>query len=215
MLFPGDPGVPVGRAYTPLNHVSPRVGFAYDPYGTGKTVFHGAAGLFFGAVSGNQWEFPSNFAPYAVRNNSYTKVKSLTHPYTGDPTEFPTGANPYPSLAFDYKSGSATFLPFNQLVAFDPHYRWPYSIQINFGFQQQFGKGLALSVNYVGSLNRKSPIYNDINAPQFKHLGGRYQWSKLPGGTDQGLRLCQYQRYSQQSTATQLPVRCIGSGSTL
>ena len=27
-------------------------------------------------------------------------------------------------------------------MAFDPNYRWPYSIQINFGFQQQFGKAL-------------------------------------------------------------------------
>jgi outer membrane receptor protein involved in Fe transport len=167
MLFPGDPGVPVGGVHTPNNHFSPRVGFAYDPYGTGKTVFHGAAGLFFGGISGNEWEFPSNFAPYAVRNSGYNKVTSLTHPYSNDPTEFPTGSNPYPELAFNYKQGSATFLPFNQIVAFDPNYRWPYSIQLNFGFQQQFGKNLALSVNYVGSLNRKSPLYNDINGPQF------------------------------------------------
>jgi outer membrane receptor protein involved in Fe transport len=166
MLFPGDPGVPIGGVNTPMNHVSPRVGFAYDPYGTGKTVFHGAAGLFFGGISGNQWAFPSNFAPYAVRN-SYSKVVSLTHPYTGDPSEFPTGTNPYPSLAFNSKTGSAVFLPLNQIVAFDPNYRWPYSIQLNFGFQQQFGRGFALSAYYVGSLNRKTPLYNDINGPQF------------------------------------------------
>jgi outer membrane receptor protein involved in Fe transport len=166
LLFPGDPGVPIGGVNTPMNHVSPRAGFAYDPYGDGKTVFHGAAGLFFGGISGNQWEFPSNFAPYAVRN-TYSKVVSLTHPYTGDPTEFPTGANPYPSLAFNSKTGSAVFLPLNQIVAFDPNYRWPYSIQLNFGFQQQFGKGFAMSAYYVGSLNRKTPLYNDINGPQF------------------------------------------------
>ncbi|QEE27511.1 TonB-dependent receptor [Terriglobus albidus] len=167
MQFPGDPGVPNGGAFTPLNHVSPRFGFNWDPNGKGKTVFHGAAGLFFGGISGNQWEFPSNYAPYAVRNSGYTKVVSMTHPYQGDPTEFPTGTNPYPSLQFDYKSGTAAFLPFNQLVAMDPNYRWPYSVQINFGFQQQFGNGLALSANYVGSLNRKTPLYNDINGPIF------------------------------------------------
>jgi outer membrane receptor protein involved in Fe transport len=167
LLFPGDPGVPVGGAFSPQNHVSPRLGFAYDPYGTGKTVFHGAAGLFFGGISGNEWEFPSNFAPYAVRN-TYNKVVSLTHPYSGDPSEFPTGSNPYPSLAFDFKTGSAKFLPTNNAItAFDPNYRWPYSIQLNFGFQQQFGNGFALSVYYVGSLNRKTPLYNDINGPQF------------------------------------------------
>jgi len=167
MLFPGDPGVPKGGVFTPNNHFSPRVGFAWDPYGNGKTVVHGAGGIFFGGISGNEWEFPSNFSPYAVRNSGYNKVVSLTHPYSGDPTEFPTGSNPYPSLKFDYKNGIATFLPLTQDVAFDPHYRWPYSIQVNFGIQQQIGKSLAVSVNYVASLNRKSPLYNDINGPQF------------------------------------------------
>ncbi|SFS09403.1 Carboxypeptidase regulatory-like domain-containing protein [Granulicella pectinivorans] len=166
LLFPGDPGVPRGGVFTPLNHVSPRFGFAYDPYGTGKTVFHGAAGLFFGGISGNEWEFPSNFAPYAVRN-TYSKVVSLTHPYQGDPTEFPTGSNPYPGLSFNRANNTATFLPLNQIVAFDPNYRWPYSIQTNFGIQQQFGRSTALSIYYVGSFNRKTPLYNDINGPQF------------------------------------------------
>ncbi|HEY0306859.1 MAG TPA: TonB-dependent receptor [Acidobacteriaceae bacterium] len=166
MLFPGDPGVPTGGAFTPKNHFSPRVGFAWDAFSNGKTVVHGAAGLFFGGISGNQWEFPSNFAPYAVRN-TYTKVLSLTHPYTGDPTEFPSGTNPYPSLTFKGGSGNATFLPKNQVVAFDPNYRWPYSIQINFGIQQQLTNSLAVTINYVGALNRKTPFYNDINGPQF------------------------------------------------
>jgi outer membrane receptor protein involved in Fe transport len=167
MLFPGDPGVPVGGVYTPMNHFSPRVGFAYDIFGNGKTILHGAGGLFFGGISGNQWEFPSNFAPYAVRNSGYNKVVSLTHPYSNDPTEFPTGTNPYPSLAFNYKNKQATFLPLNQVVAFDPNYRWPYSIQLNFGVQQQVTRSTAFSAYYVGSLNRKLPLYNDINGPQF------------------------------------------------
>jgi hypothetical protein len=166
LLFPGDPGVPKGGVFTPLNHVSPRLGFAFDPYGNGKTVFHGAAGLFFGGISGNEWEFPSNFAPYAVRN-TYSKVTSLTHPYSNDPTEFPSGTNPYPGLAFNRASNSATFLPLNAITAFDPNYRWPYSMQVNFGVQQQFGKGFAMSAYYVASLNRKTPLYNDLNGPQF------------------------------------------------
>jgi len=167
MLFPGDPGVPVGGVHTADNHFSPRLGFAYDPFGNGKTVIHGAGGLFFGGISGNEWEFPSNYAPYAVRNSGYSKVTSLTHPYSNDPTEFPGGTNPYPNLMFNYKSKAATFLPLNQVVAFDPNYRWPYSIQLNFGVQQQLNKNLALSVTYVAALNRKTPLYNDINAPQF------------------------------------------------
>jgi outer membrane receptor protein involved in Fe transport len=166
MLFPGDPGVPKGGAFTPNNHVSPRVGFAFDPFGNGKTVFHGAGGLFFGGISGNEWELPSNFAPYAVRP-TFSKVTSLTHPYANDPTEFPTGSNPFPTLTFTGGTGTASFLALNQVVAMDPHYKWPFTYQVNFGFQQQFGRGFAIGADYVGSFNRRLPIYHDLNAPQY------------------------------------------------
>ena len=166
MLFPGDPGVPTSGAYTPLNHISPRVGFSYDPYGNGKTVFHGAGGIFFGSIAGNEWELPSNFAPYAVRP-TFSKVVSMTHPYQGDPTEFPGGVNPFPTLTFTPHTSTASFLALNQVSTFDPNYKWPYTYQFNFGFQQQLFNGFALSANYVGSLNRGLPLYTDMNPPQF------------------------------------------------
>jgi len=166
LLFPGDPGVPKSGAFTPNNHFSPRFGLSYDPFGNGKTVFHAAGGLFFGSVAGNEWELPSNFAPYAVRP-TFSKVVSMTHPYQNDPTEFPGGVNPFPTLTFTPGTGSASFLALNQISSFDPHYRWPYTYQMNVGFQQQFGSTLALTANYVGSLNRKMPLYQDINPPQF------------------------------------------------
>ena len=166
LLFPGDAGVPKGGAFTPENHVSPRIGLSFDPFNNGKTVFHAAAGLFFGGIAGNEWELPSNFAPYAVRP-TFSKVTSLTHPYANDPTEFPGGINPFPTLTFVPGTGTASFLALNQIVAMNPNYKWPYTYQMNFGFQQQFGNGFALTANYVGSLNRKNPIYHDINGAQF------------------------------------------------
>lgn len=166
MLFPGDPGVPESGAFTPNNHVSPRLGFSWDPFGHGKTVVHGAAGVFFGGVSGNQWELSSNFAPFAIRQQ-FSKVVSMAHPYSNDPTEFPGGINPFPTMVYTPGSGTLNFLALTQVSAIDPHYRWPYSYQINFGIQQEFGRGLAVSANYVGSLNRKLPLYQDINPPDF------------------------------------------------
>ncbi len=166
MLFPGDPGVPSTGAFTPDNHFSPRVGFSYDPFGNGKTVFHGAGGIFFGGIAGNEWELPSNFAPFAVRP-TFSKVVSMAHPYSNDPTEFPGGVNPFPTLTFVPHTGTASFLALNQVSSFDPNYKWPFTYQLNFGFQQQFGNSLALSANYVGSLNRRLPLYTDLNPPQF------------------------------------------------
>jgi hypothetical protein len=158
--------VPASGAFTPNNHVSPRVGLSWDPYGDGKTVIHAAGGLFFGGISGNLWQLPSNFAPYAVRP-TFSKVVSMAHPYSNDPTEFPGGINPFPSLTFTPHTSTASFLALNQVASFDPHFKWPYTYQINVGIQQAFGNGFALTVNYVGSLNRKLPIYHDLNAPQF------------------------------------------------
>ena len=166
MLFPGDPGVPTSGAFTPSDHVSPRIGLSYDPYGNGKTVFHAAGGLFFGGISGNLWELPSNFAPYAVRP-TFSKVVSMAHPYSNDPTEFPGGINPFPTLTFTPHTSTASFLALNQVSSFDAHFNWPVTYQMNAGFQQEFGHGFALSVDYVGSLNRKLPIYHDLNPPQF------------------------------------------------
>jgi outer membrane receptor protein involved in Fe transport len=166
MLFPGDPGVPTTGAFTPYDHVSPRVGLAWDPYGNGKTVFHAAGGLFFGSIAGNEWELPSNFAPYAVRP-TFSKVVSMANPYSNDPTEFPGGVNPFPSLTFIPHTSTASFLALNQVSSFDPNYRWPFTYQINSGFQQQFGSSFSVGASYVGSLNRRLPLYNDLNPPQF------------------------------------------------
>jgi hypothetical protein len=166
MLFPGDPGVPYSGAFTPNNHASPRVGLAFDPFGNGKTVFHAAGGLFFGGISGNEWELPSNFAPYAVRP-TFSKVVSMAHPYSNDPTEFPGGTNPFPSLTFAPHTSTASFLALNQVSSFDANYKWPFTYQFNFGFQQQFGNSFSVSANYVGSLNRGLPYYTDLNPPQF------------------------------------------------
>lgn len=166
MLFPGDPGVPTTGAFTPYDHVSPRFGLSWDPFGKSKTVFHVAAGLFYGGISGNLWELPSNFAPYAVRP-TFSKVVSMAHPYSNDSTEFPGGTNPFPTLTFTPHTSTASFLALNQVSSFDPHFQWPVTYQMNAGFQQEFGHGLALTVNYVGSLNRKMPLYTDLNPPQF------------------------------------------------
>jgi hypothetical protein len=51
------------------------------------------------------------------------------------------------------------------IIAFDPNFNWPEIYQFNIGFQQQFTNSFAVSANYVGSLSRKIPIFNDVNYP--------------------------------------------------
>ena len=174
ILLPGDPGVPTGGVNTRYNHVSPRVGFAWTPYANGRTVIHGAAGLFYGSIGGNLFTYPSNGEPFSGRP-SFSHVISVANPYATDPTDFcngdatciagGVGHSPFPFI-YNPKNPQFVVKP-AALISVDPNFHWPETYQINFGVQQQFTKGLALSANYVASLSRKLPIEWDINYPVY------------------------------------------------
>ncbi|MBS1814494.1 MAG: TonB-dependent receptor [Acidobacteria bacterium] len=170
LQFPGDPGVAEGGTPTEYTHISPRVGFAWNVYGDGKTIVHAGAGIFYGTVSGNQFAYPSNNQPYAVRAQ-YKKVLSVADPYTSDPAEFcPTGTgctvgvSPYP---YNYDPKAPRFIRPSSIIAVDPEYKWPRIYQINVGIQQQFTPKFALTINYVGSMGRNMPVFRDYNYPLF------------------------------------------------
>ena len=66
-LFYGDPGIERGVIKTAWNHLSPRVGFVWDPFGDGKTSIRAAGGIFYGSISGNEWNTMTNFQPWSTR----------------------------------------------------------------------------------------------------------------------------------------------------
>jgi hypothetical protein len=149
------------------------VGFALDAFGDGKTVVHGAAGLFFGTISGNMWELPQNFQPFAVRfTNAFTHVTSMKNLYSSDPADFPNPTNPASPVGvspfpYFYSKSNPRYVAPSALTFLQQGFRWPYNYQINFGVQQQLSRDLALIINYVGVLNRKLPFIIDENAPIF------------------------------------------------
>lgn len=169
-LFPGDPGVPDGGVDTNYNHFSPRIGFAYSPFHSDRTVFHGAAGMFFDTIGGNEWMLSQNFQPFAVRETgAFAHVVSLQHIYSTDPQDFAGGVSPFPYV---YDKANPRYVSPASLVFVQKGMRWPYNTQVNLGFQQQLTQNLALSVNYVGTFSRKLPMYIDQNAPIFNTATG-------------------------------------------
>lgn len=174
VLLPGDQGIPRSAVNTRWDHVSPRVGLAWTPYPSGRTVIHAAAGMFYGSIGGNLFAYPSNGQPFSGRP-SFNKVVSVSNPYATDPAEFcggdPTciaggvGKSPYPFI-YDPKNPKFVVVP-AALISIDKNFRWPVVYQINAGFEQQLTNSFAFAASYVGSLGRKLPTQWDINYPQF------------------------------------------------
>ena len=78
-LFPGDPGTPSNGKlqYDDMNNFGPRIGFAWDVFGTGKTSIRGGYGMFYDQLSLNVAHQPQD--PYA--GNSVLNGGDLSNPY--------------------------------------------------------------------------------------------------------------------------------------
>ena len=157
LLYPGDKGVPRGIVDLRWHHVSPRVGLAWDPFGNGKTSVRAAGGLFFGSVSGNEWNQPANAQPFAIRQ-TFNSIKSLTNVY-GNPASFPNG-DPFP---YSYSPTSPRFLPAASVETISQKTQWPLVYQINSSVQQQLPGQFTATLAYVGTLSHNLPIMIDDN----------------------------------------------------
>jgi len=185
MFFPGDSGVARGIITTKYHHIAPRVGFAWDPFGNGKTAIRAGAGVFYGTTSGNEWNQPGNANPYAVRQ-TFTSVNSMDNPYAttmvnGAASAFPTG-DPFP---YTYNPKSPRFLVPASIESIGTNVQWPYIYQFNLAVQRQLPLQVALTAAYVGTLSRDVPTMVDGNyAPYVPGISGEGSGSTGTGGTN-------------------------------
>jgi hypothetical protein len=144
----GKNGVPKGLVHNHWAAFGPRLGFAYDLTGNGKTVVRGGFGLMYERIQGNDMYNAGPNIPYSlgVTLNSVEAVN--------------------PSLALS--TGTAAGQPINPaditgLGVSD--YKLPASYQWSIGVQHALNSRSVLSVSYVGNENRHQNDYNEYNLP--------------------------------------------------
>ena len=125
-------GLPRGLVKNTYGTVQPRVGFAYDLLGDGKTVIRSGFGMFFERVQGNDIYGTDVNPPFAYQpavNAIYFSNPNQSS-LTGATASSPTSPANFSSLAYTYPN--------------------PGTIQFSLGVQRELAPSVVASVQYVG-----------------------------------------------------------------
>lgn len=137
------PGVPVGCMTGHLFNPAPRVGFAWDPRGDGKTALRGGYGIFFEHGNGNEANTESleNSPPlaYAAQQLNIQGYANIGVSGSASP-QYPLGVTSVPTKV-----------------------QWPYVQQWHLDLQHELAPNTVATVSYVGSKGTHLTRESDLN----------------------------------------------------
>jgi hypothetical protein len=144
-LFRGDAGVPYDGTDAQSTNVAPRLGFAWDITGDGKTSLRGGGGMFYDQHrDGESGNGAVNAAPWSIRLSVTRPTGPFSDPYLGR-TDF--------NLVTDDTIGT-TAAPFPRPVlieTLDETYKTPLTYNYNVTFERELMPALLARAAYVGS----------------------------------------------------------------
>jgi hypothetical protein len=159
----GVNGIPKGLVNNYWPAFGPRVGFAYDLTGSGKTVVRGGFGIMYDRIQGNDMYNGATNTPFDASPTVHSV--SLSNPGLNVDTGASITAANLPTLPVGITGIALNYHP-------------PTSYQYSLGVQQALGARTVLAISYVGSQGRHENDYHEINLPPETDIPGLL----APGG---------------------------------
>jgi hypothetical protein len=165
-----NPFLPDGTYPVDKNNIAPRVGFAYNPRGHGRSVVRGGYGLFYDKT---HLTIIDEYLRRGVYASAFTASFPLNSADPGPSTgQFPTD----PMLvngpvlnraALDQRYPAGTLgRNVGTVYLDDPDRRVPFTHQVTAGYQRQFGTQISASADYIKTWGRDMLIYYNLNPGQ-------------------------------------------------
>jgi outer membrane receptor protein involved in Fe transport len=154
--YPGDDRCPEGGYDADWLNLGPRLGFAYDPFGDGRTSVRAGYGVFFDRPNTIATNSAANQGPFGtVLSFPGNAVNSLTTTYAGR-------SNPFPADPFDVPSDVAFVLP-HQMFSFSEDFENGTMQNWHVTVEREVVPTWMVRVAYAGSHGTSQPIGRELN----------------------------------------------------